>query len=479
MLNKNSIESVFPLVERLEAAGQVATPMPGTPLDSLVKAGIDPVGSHIDPTAPDSPYSIVAESQVHDMSGVAQHQATLEVLVETIAKTVESNINVAKNVVKPTIQALVDAFDGRVGTARANAENVISIVPDFFDKIWSNPVITGMVETFAQAPVRKKKLSIIFPSISMDEMMQLLNTGSARFDEELGEWLQKVGMEKVMDAYAQVFALSKRFQELEVAELLSPYRQDRDILLLVHLMARKLLQSPPEGMEVPLIDYREYVALIQEQSGRAVCRVLEKREMDAGSKTLVTEFPIVRLDQVNVGGDVSIHVNGEVYNRWLEEGGTPEVLFGAYVSDQARSYTRLLAEREQYEAVWKRELTVIQTRVRFEMINIKLDALRAALADVINGLDDEQVIGVRQELHLRAKEELAKITAPMLDNIYVVARRLVCRSMFSRTDAEKILVAIDNAALANPDMDIQDAALLGTAEYVSLWVASQIIVERA
>ena len=477
MLSNKSVDAVYALVDRLESAGQVARPMPGTPLDALVKAGIDTVVSYVDVNAPDSPYSIIEESKSKDAAGIEQHQVTLDTLADTIAKTVQGNISIARNVVNPLVQQLVDKYEARVGAGRANAENVVAIVPDFFQKIWSNPVITSMVDIYSQAPARQKKLSISFPAISVDALVELLKTGSARFDEELGEYVEKLGLEFIVDVYESLFALSKQYANLESSDLLSPYHQNRDFLLVAHLMARKLLQNPPEGLEVSLIEYREYVAQLVEQSGRAVCRVLEKRDLDSKNRTLVIEYPLERLDQVT--SQAEIRVNGEVYNRWLEEGGTPETLFGAYVSDQARSYTRLLTEREQYEGVWKRELAVVQTRVRFEMINIKMDALRAAVQDVINECDDAQLPVERQEMHARAKEELGKITPAMLDKIFFVARRLVCRSMFFKTDAEKILVAIDAAAEANPDMDIREAATLGATEYVSLWLASQIMIERA
>lgn len=477
MINNNSVDAVYTLVDRLEGRGQVARPMPGTPLDALVRAGIDPVVSYVDVNSPDSPYSIIEESKCVDAAGIAQHQVTLDTLADTIAATVEANMNTARNVVNPLVQQMVDTFERRVGTARANAENVVAIVPDFYQKIWANPVITGMVEIYAEAPMRQKKLSVSFPNLDAGQLVELMKTGSSRFDDELTEFVEQIGAEAVIDVYASLFSLTKQYPNLEASDLLSPYHQNRDFLLVAHLLARKLLQSPPEGLEISLVEYREYVAFLVEQSGRAVCRVLEKRDSDVKNRTLVTSYPVERLAQAV--DQVEIRVNGEVYNTWLKEGGTPETLFGAYVSDQARSYTRLLAEREQYESVWKREVQIIQTRVRFEMINIKMDALRAAIQDVINESDEAQVPGSRTEMHAHAKAELAKVTAPMLDNIYVLARRLVCRSMFDRTDAEKILVAIDEAAKANPDMDIQEAVLIGAAEYVSLWIASQIQIDRA
>ena len=73
------------------------------------------------------------------------------------------------------------------------------------------------------------------------------------------------------------------------------------------------------------------------------------------------------------------------------------------------------------------------------------------------------------------ESELANIRSGDLDNIYMLAMKLVCRSRFYYTDAEIILCDIEEARRVNPNIDVREAALIATANYVFDFIADQMV----
>ena len=73
-------------------------------------------------------------------------------------------------------------------------------------------------------------------------------------------------------------------------------------------------------------------------------------------------------------------------------------------------------------------------------------------------------------------EELDKLrTGDMLD-IHGECLKLVCRSRFYYTDAEKILQGINDAVKLNPNINVRDAAAMATCEYVFDYISDQMRV---
>jgi hypothetical protein len=170
----------------------------------------------------------------------------------------------------------------------------------------------------------------------------------------------------------------------------------------------------------------------------------------------------------------TIEVNSDVYNDWLKEGGTPEVLFGAYASDSQRGFGALLADAEQYCKIWAREKNILDSKIRIDMKSIKAKALRKAFYEVIKNLPENVQSEPVSDMTARVDHIVDNLDAHRLEDIYYVVRMLVCRAIFPNSSAQEILTSIDEVSKANPGMCERDAALIASIEYVSTWVASQI-----
>ena len=467
MISQNSSSAVAPIVEKMSANRKVARPLSGTPLESLCMLK-EPLGvlNETDGTVTDTCNCDTEE-----------HNAAMEYVVGISTSAVQNVLFNAKNVVVPMIQQLVDGYEKYVSATVTGSANNVMVKPVFYHDIWNNPVVLSMVEKYDGTPLTKVNLTLMLPVKTTEELAEYIKTGSTRFDAEMADYIdgltKQFGHNLLDAAYKNIFSFENGKNYSLLDDYINPFNGQRENALIVLLLASRLMTSVPEGVEMALIEYQAYISAIIEQAGRAVMRAIQTMESDVKNKTLISSYPSIPFGNPYI--ESVIQVNGKVYNQWLSEGGCPEVLFGAYATNQERGYSFLLDNKDDYLKAWDREKKIIETKVRFEMRTIRSTALRKAFFDVINGLPEDQ-----KRLPV---VDIVKVSDMLIDNmddkafeyIYKYARKLICRSAFPGTDFEDFLKSIDAASEANPGIEEREAALLATIEYVSKWVASQVV----
>lgn len=470
MINDVTIDAVYPLAQKLTAKGVAVEPIPNTPLMSLFAAshyefpdkGMEEPASHLD--------ALRIGSKAKNAEGVVNHDVVMDEVVEVVSKTVQRNLDIAKNVVNPTVKLVAEKADQLMTAAQELKSNLISVCPDFYHELWASNILEEMVGRYSETPVRAVDLYMELPnSMDREALFSLASTGATRFDGIVRDWFDGLGDEMIENTYRSIFHAGGTHGRRKLQEMINPYHTDRDRILLAHLFARKLYQMPPEGTKVSLDEYREYMSGIVAQTGRGVLAVMRNREQDNRARRLVKVWPA----SVSMLGQVPLVIvaNGDLYNQWLKEGGSPEALFGAFLSDQKNTYQALLDNKSALERIWAQKEGIVETTNRFNRFNHAIEAIVGAVTHAINELDDEELVVDRATLHRRLQDKVKVLRGQFYTDWYGTARRVVCDVMYPHTDAKKILLAIDEASTANPDLDIREAATLATIEYVSLWVA--------
>ncbi len=469
MINHDTIDAVYPLAQKLANKGITVDAIHQTPLASLVGAANYPVPKGLD-TAISTSDRLLAGSTSKDVSGVCQHDLVMDEIVDVVAKTVERNLNLSKTVVNPIVKSVAEKAQELMSAAENLKSSLVSVRPDFYHPLWSSPTLLEMVERYRETPVNQVKLYLNLPhSGDRQELLALAKTGAGRFDAMIEEWFETLSDDELSWVYDAVFRGGVNAGPVELTEILRS-TSGRNRILIAHLWARKLMQEPPEGSGVSLAEYRDYMGKILAQTGRLVVSVMRQRELDVKQRKLVRAWPIAQISALG-REPVEIPVNGDLYNQWLKDGGTPEILFGALLEDRPTGCGALLAEKVRYENTWRRKEQLLETTQRFNRFNHALEAIQQAMTLEINQLEDDDLVVERGLLHQRLRAEVAKLQGTFYEDWYCVARKLVCCVIFPHTDAFRILRAIDEAAEANPGIDIREAALLATIEIVSLWVA--------
>lgn len=477
MIQQNTLEAVYPLAELLANKGIRVSPIGTTPLEHLMNAGhLELPTKGVGETMMSAEERILKGSVSKDAFGACHHDMAMDEMVEVISATVTRNIDMARNVVNPMIKEVVEDTTELMAAAERIHQTRISVTPLFHHSIWNSPTLAEMVGKYSETPLREVKFYLGVPAeLDQASLLELAKTGASRFDEEVESLFEKLGEQRVVDIYQAVFSDAANVRMHSLDEMIRGHSGPSDHVLLIHLFARKLIQEVPEGVPAGLQEYRAYMADILSQSGRAVVSMMRRRELDRQRRHLVSVWPYgrERLGEVQI----DIVVNGDVYTQWLNEGGSPEVIMGAYVSDQARGYTELLEGKEKYLSAWKSQERVLATTQRFNRFNNAVQAVQEAVGKQIAQMEDDDLIVQKGLLYRRLKDEVQFLRGRFYEDLYCSMRVLICKVIFPHTDALRILTAIDAVSEENPGIEVREAALLATIEIVATWVAKLCRVE--
>lgn len=475
MIRESTLEAVYPLAEKLSERGVRVTPIESTPVAQLVQAGHCPQPTTSSDNVMVAEERIMKGASMPDAMGACRHDVAIDEMTGVISKTVNYNLDLARNGINPIVKEVTQDVTAHIGAAESIHQARVSVVPVFYANIWNSPVFSEMVARYQETAVESVSLNLGIPKeTDKDTLLELAKTGASRFDEELEEWFDDLNEKIVVETFDGVFGENPANRARTLKDiiyvgdiLISPEVSTRAAL--VHLWSRKLMQDIPEGVEASVGEYRSFMSKILSQSGRIINGLMERRESNQRRRQLVATFPQNR-EQLGKH-TFQVYVNGDVYNRWLEEGGEPDAILGSFVTDQKRGYTELLESTEHYAKEWQRQARVLSTTQRFNRFNNAIDGMRQSVAKQINDYDEELLVVPRSELHKRLETQLGNLRNNFHEHLYVSARMVVCNTMFPHTQGLDILTAIDQASEDNPELSVREAGLLATIDIVSTWVA--------
>lgn len=473
MIRNNTIEAVYPLAELLAKKGIEVTSIGESPIEKLIIAADMPVPKLGLGEERPSVIDLLLEGSRHKgHDGLVAHDVIMTSMVDIISKTVRGNLSVARNVVNPIIKDVVADTEEYIAKALDIKSTHVQIKPLFFKGIFNSISLPDMVERFKETSIKPVDLTLgIEFAVDRESMFNLAKTNAERFDKELMDFCADLTEEEIANTFNSVFGMSGLVRSRLLSDSITTQTPDK--ALLVHLFARGLLQDPPAGLNIGLTDYRAYMSNVLAQSGRILLSIIAKRESDLTRKIMVHPFP----SNENLGHKlITLTVNGEVYNQWLKDGGTPETLLGSFASNGVRGYSQLLENKAKYEATWTTQEKILTTRNRLEKFNEAVSGIELAIAKQINEIDEELLPVPKNILHQRLKGSLSGLYGKFYDNLPEYARKLVCDVMFPHTNALEILCAIDNVCSDFPEMEIREAALLATIEVVSNWVVKLCVI---
>lgn len=479
MLTKTSVEAALPLATILADKGIMVSPVQGTPLAELTTLSLSfaSVESEVPPDVLNAPVdftdSMVASSSLAEPTGERTHDQVMDAFVSAVSGAVERNLDLARNVVAPLIKRVVSRTQTYMDEA-ANGQLVpLTVLPVFYATVWDSQLtsdLTSKYQNDVTAPQSLSGLNIPAPS----DFATALTTGAGSYDTDVAAFVNSLPADQLALLWQRVFggSGSTTVNEAISARNLPAGILQRDAALFVFLAARALVNNPPEGLNLSLGDYQNILAGVQAITGRVVAGALKQRDYDTSAGNLVISQPPAGV------GRGEIKVNGEVYTAWLAQGGTPETLFGSCLTDGRRDTRSLLEGKARYEREWQRVYSMYQSQSASVRLDAMISGLRAALLEILQ--DDAVTLDLQDKnvYRERIKERLSKLKARDMEDIWHIARKAVCRVFFPHTDAERVLNAIDASALAHPELDIREAALLAVIDFVSSWVVDLMAVRR-
>ena len=502
---------VVDLVIQLTDSETVASPKSGTPLAELYSASY-PDGLHGEAVYYEnglpktletyvSPDAIIEASSVKEVDGNSTHDLLMEKYSQLAARTVQDNLLLARTVVNPLIRDALKEVHARIDETININMNRIAVVSVKTPEALLSPAIADLVSRYDDTAFENVEIQHIFPDMNAEQIIDAAMTGSKAYDTPLRSFLESISADKLQRIYRGVFSVNIDPNPNSDNKVVAVYRNNttpaylsyyvcypdtyndeaKEASLLCFLLAKKFMNDVPEGIDMNLTDYKAYVSLVMEQCGRVLAIYLRKQADQFKRQTLVLGFPTRNPEAIYAMDNAQIKVDSHLYEEWLRQGGSPEIILGAFVTGDIKEIDKgaaLLEGADKYKEAWNRFYGLLKTEQMSQIFNTTVTAVRDVISKMIATSDEN--LGLNRA---EAQDRLASIISGLAiydtKNVHALVRDIVCDTMFPNKNVKRILALVDHYAEENPNMPILEAAYWATMDLVVDWVSSMIQVESA
>lgn len=452
MIRELHLKAIAPVAAGLSASGVAFAARQNTPLSTVLAHSFPYDESQVG----DSQTTLMQSTALMLDEGDAGHSVEMDSIVSVVSAAITKHCTFARNVVLPII--------GKVYASVRERTEETGPIPYNVEQVWLHEAITSaavnqLIDRYTGNTTVVAPAISNAPERSEEELSGLVTTGSSSYDAILADLLTKVS---IVDIYHRYFA---SHEDLAV-ESKDGYKHIRfnilpmaaNELLVVHLLARGLLDNPHEGSNVSLMEYRSGLTGYIEATGCALQLLLTSWDRFAKVSQLV-----IRQVDVRPSADKTIYVYGPVYQQFLEKGGDAEAIIGALVSNQRQ----LKYLGEFVDALPKLKMAYTQWLSRQDNARLAAsgkiicDAVVTAVTEAINTLTDaDNVCGCsKEQMHREAARIIASVPeSEWLKAPYKTIRVVVCGAMFPTSNAFRILSLIDQETERHGHEDVRVAA---------------------
>lgn len=480
MINIDTAAAVIGLTLIAENKKAVIVPVPGTPVADLVTITNDSTSICVSPDASSlsDQLSMNSSSLSIFTKGnddiISSHSRAIDEYVSEISRSVTAHISYAKNVVKPAVIEMAENVQKSLSQTRAaSAEFNIKIVD--LPMPMQNSSFEDAVSSYSEKTLLDPETDLNLGEMTTEQLLALIQTGSSQQDTDIGLWFAGLSSDLIACVWGNIFRDFKASKPpciKKISELLLDKKTGVDAALLTYLAARKLFEEIPEGTGVSLPVYKNKVAQIRDYSGIVLFREYSRYNASLKNGSLILSTDVNRK---------SVNVNGVVYREWLKTGGSNEVILGMLVSNQNLFNTNLINEKaSKFKDAWNTYEQYSITEQRNSSFNTFKQALKLSFSAGMANMSPEETALKEEKPEMFAQidtyfsDELALIRTNDMHDVNLTCMKLVCRSRYFYTSAEKILQSINDAMHANPNMNIRDAAAVAAIEYITDYVSDQI-----
>jgi hypothetical protein len=458
----------------LDANGMGLVPLPNTPLYALVEAtradrnfNIAQEDGSVEPDVD----SIEYIANVKDETlGISQHDVVADQIVQVAGDAVAAHILFAKTIVAPAVQALVEKTISDINQlGDINSLLGMEVVMCDPAKPLMGSGIYNAVQKFDETPYDPPALKMSLPTIPYEQIIQIMQSGSGSMDADIAEWAASKGNGFFEPLWADVFQQNPVSLNDTRARTFNQYTEHPDFgadyALAIFLIARKLSAEPLQDTQMSKNAHYNLMIEFRNQAGARLCRALNDLDRIAQRQILV------RSTTTN-----KVVVNGQVYRDWIEAGGDNEVLFGLIASNSTLSNVSAINEKAaELKSKWQQFSIITQTAEN----NRRFDRIKSLLAS--NFENQMRTATAEEELDLTSRSQIMNLFRDLLDRVCVdetkdmwkLCLKLVCRSRFVRTEAERILAGIERIKKNNPEATVPEAAAASVIDYIAYWLSKQ------
>ena len=500
MIQNNSVSQSVSTALVLAEKGFTVNPKPNTILENLVRITNDQLisseligvygdndqfqrNSNVLDTSELEAFGSIMETLTNGtIDSPSKHDAALTELGHTLCKSILNHISFAKNVVKPLavdyaekVIAYLESFTPPEASSQFNIR--VLDMPKPLEDVGFQDLISVYKDRSAIIPSN----SIQLGQKTEEELMSLLMTRDSVVDQGIVEWLTTKNEPAFLTTIWNSFFLdskeniiSTNYITYEQINKLDVFAK-ADYYLAIFLLANKLfteVDATSTGMSLP--DYKNLVAETRNYSGVSLVQAYSFVKNYDVLKTIV-----IRVDEDRKEADVY----GINYRDWLSAGGNIETVFGLIVSG-IKANTRPMIDKMSAELAssWNRYVILTNTTNKSKTLEYFKNALNIFFTELMNELTEEEMEFVNQTSGYKDKvkeyldEQISEVNPTSMNDVYITCLKVICRARFYYTDAEKILLDINELAAANPGSDIREIAFLSICNYIADYCSDMMVL---
>ena len=241
---------------------------------------------------------------------------------------------------------------------------------------------------------------------------------------------------------------------------------DPSIPVVLYFLTLGLEADLPEGTNASISVVTNHLKNLRGMLGAVVYRTIRQIERKIDDKELIRSVE-------GFGNERKIHVNKVVYDKFLDEGGSPEAIFGAVCGRTSFSYGAILDGVNKLEKIWTANMEAIKNTNNLNKLGLIVVAMRKSLSKYI---DELEVIpaesGGKGEMQKRLMIASRNFYLTDMDNLPHSVKRLVFDVVFpAQTNARYIIDAMDK-------QECEDGGHKRLAASVSLTLIAEWLVKN-
>lgn len=448
-------------------------------------------------------------AQAVDDNGYSAQEVALQDAVELLMGAQVRQFNYVRDTVMPFIsQTSADVLE-RIKDSEPKEPTVAEWRPS---AAVLDPSVREMVSKYRQA---SEVTSLISSASECDEaaLIQGMKTGLPDLDDAIAAALAEQGTGVITELYDAFFRgkwnqqgsgagaeLYRVVQKTEKgAYMVRAFsRKYVDLAILAFFLIDSVIESPVAGTGKTLAEYESIMVPLRNAIGASVRQSLENYDNDIKHGVLIISAP--QVNDANVlrfnGDDLTILVHGDVYAKFLANGGAPECIIGGCLLRERETYLdAYIKNKEAYHRQYHRAMAnrdeFVRKSVGMRVCSAICDSVTSRLNDVptfdlpATYNRDKVVAAVRQEVESSVREltEAWNTEEPL--NVYHVVEGLVAAHVFAFVDAKTIIDLI-NANFANvtadnsessdnvmfDEVNVDTAVWMAFMQYLARWAAA-------
>lgn len=474
MINRSYESTVGELFQQLRSAGKIIAPVPGTPLELLNNTTpmIEPI--HGEDTYNFSLALVADQSHMKDYSSESesQHTIVLKEITRNSAKRVRALLDLARNHINPMVNKVIEDINSEYSRRLNKVAINLEVVTNKVNPLFKNDSILNIVNTYNVFKVGTNVNRPSYINDFIENKIEYLSQVVPGVEAELTLYLGSLGDEYLATIYNRYFAAGEPY------EMGVPDEDALVVLLYAHRLAHdentiEFANNVGIGTLKSSLNQLAALAAIGVKNNLSAITRREKY------KTLVLSYPTSgKLSSSTKAPVLQIVVDDAAYIDFLNTGGSPDILCGAFLDDKARGSEELMANSDRYLKLWERQVNMIRQQNETSKFDIFKRTVINSISQQLNENFD-QVDGVpydREKIIGSLLTYLSTLSPLSVNNPYPIILNIVSKCVYQNAQAEQFLLDMEQINKQSPDLDMREVAAQATLNYITMWVRSQMVI---